>query len=542
MSELRFSKAAIRPDSTRGSGKADASGSATPKIVKFPVQPATWRYSVTGTAVRIFLTTWLVFTLHFATNTVREIYPAMSLGDHLSFDVSEYSGLHPDIFTLEGRGTFINNNPGASMIGAIPYLISKPAIDLVVDRVQRSRASQQAVDPPKYDTIYPMAQEFYKAARDRGYDVKFGLAAGTTQAFASAPISALGAVVMFLALLGLTKNIRVSAILSLLYAFSTPILFRTAQLNQNVLLANFALFAFVLIMRPAAAANKKRPFYLLSGLLCGWTVVLDYSGVVFVLALSIYVFLKWKDTEKNNRKVSGLVRFAAGVAVSISVLLAYQWICFGNPLLPAQSYMPPANFTDLGYRGFSFPRADLLFETAFGMRYGLFTSAPILLLVFAVPFWLRRSSRLMEYRETFFVVLFTVMFFIFCSANQYGRMQFNTGVRHILPVVPFLFILAANVLLRLPKLFAVPFAIVATYWSWCLAMYRDVEQGSGILEAVKHITLEGFQLPWLTTLERMGIVGHASVIPLFLLCSILFWLIWSLGARRPIHDFGRTAN
>jgi hypothetical protein len=542
MSELRFSKAAIRPDSTRGSGKADASGSATPKIVKFPVQPATWRYSVTGTAVRIFLTTWLVFTLHFATNTVREIYPAMSLGDHLSFDVSEYSGLHPDIFTLEGRGTFINNNPGASMIGAIPYLISKPAIDLVVDRVQRSRAGQQAVDPPKYDTIYPMAQEFYKAARDRGYDVKFGLAAGTTQAFASAPISALGAVVMFLALLGLTKNIRVSAILSLLYAFSTPILFRTAQLNQNVLLANFALFAFVLIMRPAAAANKKRPFYLLSGLLCGWTVVLDYSGVVFVLALSIYVFLKWKDTEKNNRKVSGLVRFAAGVAVSISVLLAYQWICFGNPLLPAQSYMPPANFTDLGYRGFSFPRADLLFETAFGMRYGLFTSAPILLLVFAVPFWLRRSSRLMEYRETFFVVLFTVMFFIFCSANQYGRMQFNTGVRHILPVVPFLFILAANVLLRLPKLFAVPFAIAATYWSWCLAMYRDVEQGSGILEAVKHITLEGFQLPWLTTLERMGIVGHASVIPLFLLCSILFWLIWSLGARRPIHDFGRTAN
>ena len=542
MSELRFSKAAIRPDSTRGSGKADASGSATPKIVKFPVQPATWRYSVTGTAVRIFLTTWLVFTLHFATNTVREIYPAMSLGDHLSFDVSEYSGLHPDIFTLEGRGTFINNNPGASMIGALPYLISKPAIDLVVDRVERSRANQQAVDPPKYDTIYPMAQEFYKAARDRGYDVKFGLAAGTTQAFASAPISALGAVVMFLALLGLTKNIRVSAIFSLLYAFSTPILFRTAQLNQNVLLANFALFAFVLIMRPAAAANKKRPFYLLSGLLCGWTVVLDYSGVVFVLALSIYVFLKWKDTEKNNRKVSDLVRFAAGVAVSISVLLAYQWICFGNPLLPAQSYMPPANFTDLGYRGFSFPRADLLFETAFGMRYGLFTSAPILLLVFAVPFWLRRSSRLMEYRETFFVVLFTVMFFIFCSANQYGRMQFNTGVRHILPVVPFLFILAANVLLRLPKLFAVPFAIAATYWSWCLAMYRDVEQGSGILEAVKHITLEGFQLPWLTTLERMGIVGHASVIPLFLLCSILLWLIWSLGARRPVHDFGRTAN
>ncbi len=542
MSELRIPKT-IRPDGTGGNSQANGSVAVTPKVVQFPVQPAVWRYSVTGTAVRIFLTTWLVFTLHFATNTVREIYPAMSLGDHLSFDVSEYNGLHPDIFTLAGRGTFINNNPGASMIGAIPYVISKPVIDRIVDRVQRARAGQAEADLPKYDTIYPMAQEFYKAARDRGYDVKFGLAAGTMQAFASAPISALGAAVMFLTLLGLTKNIRVSAILSLLYAFSTPILFRTAQLNQNVLLANFALFAFVLIMRPTTAAiNKKRPFYLLSGLLCGWTVVLDYSGVVFVFALSIYAFLKWKASPASERQVSDLIRFAAGVAAGISVLLAYQWICFGNPFLPAQSYMPPANFTDLGYRGFSLPQADLLFETAFGMRYGLLTSAPILLLVLAVPFWLRRSTRLMEYRETIFVVLFALSFFVFCSANQYGRMQFNTGVRHILPVVPFLFILAANVLLRLPKLFAIPFAIAATYWSWCLAMYRDVEQGFGIFEAVKHITLEGFRLPWLTTLERMGIVAQTSVIPLFLLCSIMLWLIWSLGARRPIHGIGRTAN
>jgi len=135
-----------------------------------------------GLAVRVFLTCWLVFALHFATNTVREIYPALSLGDRLSFDVSEYLDLHPDIFEIPGRGAFINNNPGASILGAIPYALFRPVVDGIVARVQRARASS-AEPPPDYDTIYPMAREFHRKAYQRGLDVKFGLSAGVLQAF-----------------------------------------------------------------------------------------------------------------------------------------------------------------------------------------------------------------------------------------------------------------------------------------------------------------------------------------------------------------------
>src|SRR5581483_9673617 len=114
-----------------------------------------------GIALRLFLTCWLLYALHFATNTVREIYPALSLGDHLSFDVSEYVGLHPDIFELPGRGAFINNNPGASInnnpgasiLGALPYTLARPVIDRIVERIQRARAASNA-PPPNYDTIY----------------------------------------------------------------------------------------------------------------------------------------------------------------------------------------------------------------------------------------------------------------------------------------------------------------------------------------------------------------------------------------------------
>jgi hypothetical protein len=494
-----------------------------------------WRFSGRGIAVRLFLTCWLVFALHFATNTVREIYPALSLADHLSFDVSEYAGLHPDIFEMQGRGTFINNNPGASMMGAIPYAVARPVTDRVVERVQKQRAANPQADDANYDTIYPMAQEFYRKAREKGFDIKFGLAAGTMQAFCMAPLSALSAVVMFWLLLSLTKNTRASVLLTLLYAFATPVFYRTAQLNQNLLLAHFALFSFALLWRPWK--EDKKPFYFLAGLCAGWAVVLDYSGLVAVLALSGYALSRWLSNPKQERDIKDLVKFAAGVSVCAVVLMAYQWSSFGNPIYPAQSYMPPANFTELGYRGFSFPKLDLLFQTAFGMRYGLFTSAPILLLGLCVPVWLRKHSRFLEQRETIFIVAFTVLFFIFCAANQYGRMQFNTGVRHIVPVVPFLFLLVANVLMKMPRVVAALIGVFATYWSWCLVMYRDVEQGLGVFESLKHITLEGFRLPWLTTLERMGFVNEASVIPLLLLCGAMIWMLWSVGAKHQGEQF-----
>lgn len=491
-----------------------------------------WRFSNRGIAIRLFLTCWMIFALHFATNTVREIYPALSLADNFSFDVSEYTGMHPDIFTLEGNGhgTFINNNPGASILGAIPYAVSRPVTDRIIERVQISRANNPQAAETKFDTIYPMAQEFYKKSRERGFDVKFGLAAGIMQAFCMAPISALSVVLMFFVLLNLTGNTKSSVLLALLYAFATPIFYRTAQLNQNILLAHFAFFAFVLLWRPwNIEKSNKKPFYFLAGLCTGWTVVLDYSGLVAVLALSGYAFSKWFSNNRDERRFQDLIRFGAGITVCAFILMAYQWSSFGNPILPAQSYMPDANFTELGYRGFSFPSFDLLFQTAFSMRYGLFVSAPILLLFFLVPLWSKKENRLLEKRELVFALSFIGLFFVFCSANQYGRMQFNTGVRHIVPVIPFMFLFVANALLKLPKLYAVLIGLLGTYWSWCLVMYRDVEQGFGIFESIKNITLQGFQLPWLTTLERMGFVQNASAIPLFLLCGIVIWAMWNIG-------------
>ena len=494
-----------------------------------------------GVAVRLFITCWIVFVLHFATNTVREIYPALALGDHFSLNVYEYMGLHPDIFQpdADAERAFINNNPGASIVGAIPYALARPAIDRIVRTVERRRAANPLDEPPTYDSPWPMAREFHRRARERGLDVKFGLAAGVMQAFAMAPLSAMSAVVMFYILAHLTSSVRTGLLLALLYAFATPVFYRTAQLNQNLLVSHCALFAFALLWRPwDDPSAPRRPKYFWAGLLCGWAVVCDYSGIIVVGALGFYGLCRRAALPPVARTTRDPWCFIAGVFLAVFVLMGYQWSSFGNPLYPPQHYMPPANFTGQGYVGFDWPRLDLLWATAFDMRYGLFTSAPILLAALYVPGWFRRGGALVHKREVVCILALSLAFFVFCSANQYGRMQFNSGVRHVVPVTPFLFLLAAGAFYHMPLLPSAVIGVAVTYWSWCLCMYRDVERGLGIVESLLHITLGGFQLPWLTTLQRMGsqlpdYFGRgASATPLLALTGAVLWVLWSTDIRK----------
>jgi hypothetical protein len=191
--------------------------------------------------------------------------------------------------------------------------------------------------------------------------------------------------------------------------------------------------------------------------------------------------------------------------------------------------MPATTYSGYGYQGMSLPQPDLLWLNAFGARYGLFVSAPLLLLALYVPGWLQRGRRLLGSAETCLVVWYTVAFFLFTAANQFSRMQFNSGIRHVVPVVPFVFLLAATILRRLPLWPAVGIGVAGTYWSWCLAMYRDVEQGVGVWEAIYHISTGGPQLPWLRTLAGLGLQpAWLSAWVVLLVAAALVWAVWSL--------------
>src|SRR5436305_11506588 len=114
--------------------------------------PLRSRYSTRGIGIRLFVTCWLIYSVHLATNTVREIYLALAIGDHFSFRVDEYAHMHPDLFEKPGFGWHHGANPGASMVAALPYVLARPLIDPIVARVNTARRARPDSAIPEYQS------------------------------------------------------------------------------------------------------------------------------------------------------------------------------------------------------------------------------------------------------------------------------------------------------------------------------------------------------------------------------------------------------
>ncbi len=490
-----------------------------------------WIYSTRGTAFRLFVTCWLVYAMHFATNIVREIYPAMSMGEHFSFRLDEYANLHPDIFEKPGYGWHINNNPGVSMIAAVPYAIASPVINRISGAVQARRERQ--TEPPAYDSPWPQAREFYRRAWQRGLDVKFGLAAMVTQIFCMAPISALGVVAMFFGLRRIFPGDERALWLSLLYGFGTPVFFRTGYLNHNMVMGHVIFLGF-LAMWDRRRSSGSRHF--IGGLAGGAAYLLDNSGVIMLLCLFVYALAQsWLGTDDRARRLTETVRagffYFLGTLGPVCLLWFYQWRSFGHPFYPAQHWMPKVRWIEMGYQGLTMPSPDLLIALLVDYRYGLFVTCPLFLLAFLV-FRISRNDGLQNL-ELYSMFVFFGALLLFCSGVHYARLQYNTGIRYLAPIFPFLFIPAAMVLERLPKRPAYLIAVMSVFLAWCMAMERDVERGLGVLDPVLQVFIGGFRLPALTTISRMeqqfGKFTQAGVspLPLFLAMALVLWGIWS---------------
>jgi hypothetical protein len=510
----------------------------TLSIVDFPGKPESWRLSPNETALRLFLTCWLVYVLHFATDIVREIYPALALGDHFSFRVDEYAHLHPDLFEKEGYGWHIGNNPGASMLAAIPYALTRPFIDFVVERVQRGRAASGQTEPPEYKTEWPNAQKFFREAWHRGFDVKFGLAAFVMQALCMAPTSALGVIAMFHLLRTILLSDRTALWLSFLYAFGTPVFLRTGFLNHNLMLGHFAFMGFMAMWNYSGSTRwSSQTRFFLGGVTGGVAVLFDYSGVVLLLGLFVYGLVKRLQEASFRDAVRHGLSYILGTLGPMGLLWFYQWRSFGNPFLPGQHWMPPVEWIDLGYQGYGLPQMELFIALLFDYRFGIFVSCPLMLFALASPFFERGSNRALPRLELAFCLALFLAFVIFFSGSNYTRLQFNTGIRYLAPVFPFLFLPAAVVLKRMSRPAVYFVAVISVTLSWCMAMYREVEVGLGVMETVLRVFLGGFQLPALITLSRMGgyygdyFANGVSPLPLLVLTAAVLYGIWLPRSR-----------
>ncbi|MDH3733039.1 MAG: hypothetical protein OEU54_05870 [Gemmatimonadota bacterium] len=501
--------------------------------------PTPWgNRSARGLRWRIFATAWIVFALHFATDIVREHYPAMALGDDLTFRLDEYGGLHPDLFETPGRGWHIGNNPGVSMFAAIPYAIARPIIDPVVSRVRERRAAAGLTEPPVYDTEWPNQREFFAEAWRRGLDVKLALAALVMQMLFMAPVCAAAVVLMFGVLRAVVGSDRTAAWLSLLFAFGTPLFYRAGFLNHNLVLGLIAFWAFAAIWDPGGERPLTvRAQMLVAGFASGLTLLFDYSGIVLVALLFGYAQLRNREDLDLRRFAERTFWFGVGGAPPVFLLWFYQWRAFGNPFLPGQHWMPPVEWIELGYQGYGVPQAELLWMLAFDHRFGLFVFCPLFLLalVAIIPAVRRRVN--LPPTEFWMCMAVFVGLWVFFAGSNYTRLQFNTGLRYLAPVVPFLFVPAAVALVRLPRLFAWLIGLGSVGLTWALSMYREVERPLGVLDPVVRMFVAGPELPVLAAIERtggayggFGADGTSALIPILAAVAVI-GLIWALPER-----------
>ncbi len=208
---------------------------------------------------------------------------------------------------------------------------------------------------------------------------------------------------------------------------------------------------------------------------------------------------------------------------------------FGNPFLPGQYWMPEVSYTDQGWRGFALPAPDLFVKNLFEPEYGMFLFGPLLLLGF-IPAWRYAKDRLVFSKpERWFAMGFVLAFLIFCAANQYSRMQWNTGFRYLLPIVPFVFLAASDHLVRLPKSVLGTIATLAFIHSWVIATMRE-----SVGLSYQLLFESGPQLPWLTVLRMTRppdapVLSH-PLLPMALLvvACLAAWTAWRVFGRGAV--------
>jgi hypothetical protein len=300
------------------------------------------------------------------------------------------------------------------------------------------------------------------------------------------------------------------------------------------MLGHISFMGFAALWDPGENDNlSAKTRFFLAGLAGGTALLFDYSGALFLLGLLAYGVAKRTQEKSLGDGLRHACWYGIGAIGPLCLLLFYQWKSFGHPFYPGQHWMPPVEWIDLGYQGLGWPQLELLVALAFDYRFGLFVTCPLMLLALASPYFNRGAQRPLAHLELASFLVFFMAFWVFFSGVNYTRLQFNTGIRYMAPIFPFLFIPTVIVLNRLPRRAVYFIAIISILQSWCLAMYRDVERGLGVLDPVVHVMFVGFKLPALTVLSRMGgqygdyFSNGVSALPLFGLTAALLYGIWS---------------
>lgn len=249
--------------------------------------------------------------------------------------------------------------------------------------------------------------------------------------------SALAAVALFwlLALLGLSMRARIATTLA--YGLATLAFPYATLLYGHQLMGALLLMAFALLVRMRRESDAQaRPLRLfVAGLLLGLAVVVEYPAALAVIVMCIYA--AW-----FVRPWSRLVWLIVGGGVAAIALAAYHWSVFGGPLTLPYEFSTQPHRGQGYFMGIGAPDREALENILFTSYRGLFYSAPWLLLAVpgAVGLW-----RWARWRAEVMVCAAIVFLYIWLNASLVDwHGGWTMGARYLVPIIPFLVLLATG--------------------------------------------------------------------------------------------------
>lgn len=462
-------------------------------------------------AWRVFFTCWAVYTVFWTPYIVREHFPAITLVERGSLNVEPYLGWTADIFEGPNGGAYINNNPGASLTGAIPLRLLRPLL-------VRVDAWNQGLPRPNWRSN---EGELFQRTLDDGRAFYFLLIAFLTVALVMAPATAGTAAYLCSRLAAGGLPAASAACVALLYGIGTPVLFRTGHLNHNLLVGHAGFTALLLLWDPQVDRPLAARRAAVAGLLAGYAVLCDYSGVGVAVVTFFYAWLR-SGEQPFARRWRVMLAYTGGFLPGVGALAIYQAWAFGSLYRPAQHYMLSTALTLRGYRGFDWPSPGLAWANLVDPRFGLFAYCPTLLLAFAAPFVTSSRYRIPR-RETWVLFSYFALFVLFCSANQYSWLQPLTGFRYLVPTVPILALLAVQTAQTFPRWARRVAGVAACVQSLIIAAAHE----NDIRLSVSTLWQRHLALLWMIRLREAGApVTWVWTLGTFVVLIVALTIIW----------------
>ncbi len=329
-----------------------------------------------------------------------------------------------------------------------------------------------------------------------------------------------------LRLKGLSMN--TSIFYSFFLYFGTPILYYSLEVpNSQVLLTASLLFAAFYVLQLVSQNGKKQA--LLSGLIAGITCFVDTSSIFYLFLFPALLFLTGRGR--------AILIWAAGFLVGICPLFLYNQISFGHPLITA--------FTQSGASiKFDVVSAlKMILFLIFSPKCGLIFFSPFIAFVLSRDVWSSVQNKVIAISTIFF--LGCLGFLIYSAVisykvgDQWYLNQGGGGPRYLLPIIPFLVYLLADVTWR--KDWRTNFAVFFIALSFLINIPGLFWRGGQafFLNNLVLFLKNGFH-SYLIDLFK-DILDHAllntkgiSLLPITALVGFLLWFIWK--GKQKMHD------